>query len=395
MELRELEELLSDIESDRVERKASIADRDRIAEAICSYANDLPNHCLPGYVFVGANDDGTCANLPITETLLTTLADMCRNGNIYPFPVMNVQKHTVRECEVAIVEVFPSGDPPVRFRGRTWIRIGPRRAIATAEEERRLIEKRRAGIRPFDLHSIPSTDLGDLDQFRFQQEYLPLAVSGEILGENVRSVPEQLASLRFTTKDGVPTVLGVLVVGKDPREFLPGAYIQFLRIDGDNLDDPIKDQKEIDGLLLDVLRRVDEVLQINISTAVDVMGTATDIRRPDYPVDALRQLVRNAILHRTYEGTAAPVRINWFNDRIEIHSPGGPFGQVTRDNFGAPGVTDYRNPHLAEAMKVLGYVQRFGVGIPIARQELEKNGNPELEYIVEDAHILAIVRKTQ
>jgi ATP-dependent DNA helicase RecG len=104
-------------------------------------------------------------------------------------------------------------------------------------------------------------------------------------------------------------------------------------------------------------------------------------------------LARNAILHRTYEGTNAPVRINWFSDRIEIHSPGGPFGQVTKENFGQPGVTDYRNPHLAEAMRVLGYVQRFGLGIQIARQMLADNGNPPPEFDVEQNFILALVRR--
>ena len=118
-----------------------------------------------------------------------------------------------------------------------------------------------------------------------------------------------------------------------------------------------------------------------------------EIREPDYPIVALQQLARNGVLHRTYEGTNAPVRINWFSDRIEILSPGGPYGQVTRTNFGNPGITDYRNPHLAEAMKILGYVQRFGVGIPLARKELAKNGNPPPEFIVEDTYVLVIVRR--
>ena len=56
-------------------------------------------------------------------------------------------------------------------------------------------------------------------------------------------------------------------------------------------------------------------------------------------------------------------------------------------------MTDYRNPHLAGAMKDLGYVQRFGVGIALARKELGKNGNPPLDYAVEDSFILAIVRR--
>lgn len=69
------------------------------------------------------------------------------------------------------------------------------------------------------------------------------------------------------------------------------------------------------------------------------------------------------------------------------------FGTVTPENFGRPGLTDYRNPNLAEAMKVLGYVQRFGVGIPTAQRELEKNGNRGLEFSVEPTFVQMTVRE--
>ena len=117
-----------------------------------------------------------------------------------------------------------------------------------------------------------------------------------------------------------------------------------------------------------------------------------EVRRHDYPPAALQQIARNAVMHRTYEGTNAPVRIYWFDDRIEMHSPGGPFGQVTMENFGQAGITDYRNPHLAEAMKNLGYVQRFGMGIEIARSELKSNGNPPLEFDVQPTFVLATIK---
>jgi ATP-dependent DNA helicase RecG len=112
-----------------------------------------------------------------------------------------------------------------------------------------------------------------------------------------------------------------------------------------------------------------------------------------YPRVALQQLIRNAVMHRTYENTNAPVRVYWFDDRIEIINPGGPFGAVTRENFGRPGITDYRNPNLADAMKVMGFVQRFGIGIQTARSELKKNDNPDLEFQVEPTNVLATVRR--
>ncbi|MCL6613251.1 MAG: hypothetical protein K6U03_01305 [Firmicutes bacterium] len=102
---------------------------------------------------------------------------------------------------------------------------------------------------------------------------------------------------------------------------------------------------------------------------------------------------QNALMHRDYHGSNAPVRLTWFVDRVEIQNPGGPFGQVTRENFGRPGVTDYRNPHVAEALRNLGYVQRFGVGIQIARKVLAENGNPEPEFDVQENHVLVTVRK--
>jgi len=395
MDDRELEVLLQDLESDRVERKASAADGDKIRQAICAFANDLPNHQRPGILFIGVHDDGSCAHLAITDELLRTLADMHSDGNITPFPTMTVQKRILNGCELAVIAVEPADAPPVRYKGHVWVRVGPRRAIATPEEERRLTEKRRARDLLCDIQPIPSATLEDLDFDLFRRVYLPSTLPVDILEQNQRSPEQQLTSVRFATVEPQPqpTVLGLLVVGKDPRQFLPGAYIQFLRLDGTELTDPIKDQKEIDGPLPDSLRMLDETFQVHISVASDIVAQPIELRRPDYPVVALQQLARNAVMHRTYEGTYAPVRITWFNDRIEIQNPGGPFGQVNRQNFGQPGVTDYRNPHLAEAMKNLGYVQRFGVGIPLARKELQKNGNPPPEFIVEDAHVLAVVRR--
>lgn len=390
----ELESLFRDLESDRVERKASDTDRNKIRQAVCAFANDLPNYRKPGVIFVGVNDDGSCANLTVTDGLLLRLTDMRSDGNILPFPVLTVSKKVIEGCDVVVVVVEPSDAPPVRFNGRTWIRVGPRRASATSEEERRLNEKRRAGDLPFDLRPLPSATIEDLNREFFQQTYLPFTLAPEVLAENQRSLTQQLASVRFTTPEPelCPTVLGILVVGRDPRQFIPGHYVQFLRIDGTELGDPIKDQKEINGSLLDILRILDETLQINISVALDLTSKSLEIQQPDYPIEALRQLARNAVMHRSYEQTNAPVKVYWFNDRVEITNPGGLFGQVNRENFGQ-GATDYRNPHLAGVMKDLGYVQRFGYGIPTAKQALKKNGNPSPVFSLNDTYTSVVIRR--
>lgn len=391
----DLERLLTAGESDRVERKRELNrdTKEKIAEAICAFANDLPDHRKPGVIFVGVEDDGSCSRISVTDQLLTDISGIRDHGLIQPLPSLDVQVRKLGGCEMVVVIVHPSQAPPVRYKGRVCIRVGPRRATASGEDERRLNEKRRFHDQPFDIRPLDHVRVEDLDLSRFQREYLPHAVAPEVLEQNARDDRHKLASLKFASADGVPTVAGLLVLGIDPREVLPGAYVQFIRFEGTELDAPILDQKEIDGPLPDLLRQLDDVLKINIATVMEIGDGTTDRRHPDYPFAALQQLARNAILHRNYEGTNAPVRVYWFSDRIEIHNPGGPYGQVTRANFGRPGITDYRNPTLAEAMKTLGYIQRFGAGIAIARKELAANGNGAPEFTVEDNFVLVTIRR--
>ena len=102
-------------------------------------------------VFVGADDAGPPKGLPITDALLRQLADIKTDGNIVPPPTLTVSKHVLAGHEVAVVTVRPTDSPPVRDRGRTWIRVGPRRAVASLQDERILNEKRRLGDALRDL----------------------------------------------------------------------------------------------------------------------------------------------------------------------------------------------------------------------------------------------------
>jgi len=392
---QELKVLLNDVESPRVERKESFSDENRIRQAICAFANDLDDSRKPGVLFIGAKDDGSCARLPVTDQLLLTLADMKTDGNILPLPSMFVEKRVLSGCDMAVIIVHPSDAPPVKFKGRIWVRTGPRRSIASAQDERILNERRRHRDLPFDLHPLQHATLEDLNRRLFEEEYLPSAFAPDVLEKNERSYEEQLAACRMIqgVDQPVPTVTSCLVLGKRTRDLLPCAYIQFLRIDGTTLTDPIKDAEDIDGPIGQIISCLDQKLEAHIQTAVDLTAGPVEIRKPNYPLVALQQFARNAVMHRTYESTNAPVRITWLNDRIEIQNPGGPFGQVTKENFGKPGVVDYRNPHLAEAMKVLGYVQRFGVGIQLAQESLRKNGNPSAKFTVEDTFVHVEIKK--
>ncbi len=392
----ELLALLNDTESDRVERKESFkGDVPRKArQAVSAFANDLPGHDQTGVLFIGATDNGEPSQLGITDQLLLSLADMKTDGNILPLPVLTVEKRFFKGAEMAVVTVMPSDMPPVKYEGRIWIRTGPRRSTANAQEERILNERHRYKNLPFDIYPVHSAKISDLSRLIFEGEYLQHAFADDVLEENGRSYEQQLTSCRMivSTDDLTPTVTGLLALGKTPQDFLPGAYIQFLRLDGTELADPVIDEAEIGGSIVDLLRRTEEKLMAHNRIAVDITSRPTHQTTTPYPQVALQQILYNAVLHRTYESTNAPVRVYWFNDRVEINSPGGPYGNVTTENFGHPGVTDYRNPNIADVLKIFGFIQAFGRGIATARRAVATNGNPPLEFITNQTAVVCILR---
>ena len=393
----ELERMLDDLESDLVERKESFRGDvpKKARQAVCAFSNDLPDHNRAGVLFIGAGDAGQPSGYPVSDELLRSLAYMKTDGNILPLPVCTVEKRSLKGSEMAVVTVFPSDMPPVKYEGRIWVRTGSRRSIANEQEERILSEKRRYKNLPFDLHPVPEASLNDLSKVLFESEYLPAAFAPEILEANNRTYEERLASCRMIVSpdNPVPTLVGILALGKRPRAFFPGASVQFLRIDGEELADPVIDEENVDGPLREMLSKIGQKLSAHNRVFVDIVSSPTEKRTYDYPPPSLQQLLYNAVLHRTYEKTNTPVRIYWFNDRIEIISPGGPYGNVTRENFGRPGITDYRNPNLAEVMKVFGFVQAFGRGIAVARRALEANGSSPLEFEVDRSAVKAVVHK--
>ena len=387
----QLRALIADRESDRVELTISTKNTDKFGEAICAFANDFPNHRQPGHLIVGVGDDGTVGGLTVNDPLLRRLGELRSNVNIEPLPVMTVQKYALPEGEVAVIEVLPSDLPPVRYKGRVWIRVGPSRRGANQQEERILIEKRTAWQRTFDVRPCPGCTLDDLVPDLFRISYLPAAVDRDVIAENNRGDREQMASLRFyDLAADCPTHAGALLFARDPLRWLAGASIQFVRWGGTTMaDDPVGERR-FSGDLITVLREVEAFVSLPAQARPVTDSALRERTETDYPPVAIRELLLNAIMHRSYESNA-PVRFYWYEDRIEIQNPGGLYGMASAENF--PRQTDYRNPVMAEALATLGYVNAFGRGVIRAQDALRRNGNPEAKFTFEPSHVLATIRR--
>ena len=377
----ELQELLHSTETYRVERTTSTGDMDKFQEAICAFSNDLPNSRKNGYLIIGAHDNGTLSGLKVDDALLKKIAGIRSDGNILPLPIMSVERFEFPDGDLLVAEVSPSLLPPVRYRGRTFVRIGPRRDIATEAEERILLERRTSYMATFDAMPCLGATINDVDVNYIKQDYLPQVIDTEVLASDKRDMKEQLASIHlYDLTHDCPTNAAIILFGNNPRHFLPGFYIQYVRFAGKAIGGQVLNEKRFQGPLYRLLPE----LELFVSNAIITQRpVAISLFREkaviNYPNNALRELLMNACMHRDYQSNM-PVRLYQFDDHIEIMNAGGLYGEARPENF--PTVNDYRNPIIAEAMKEMKYVNMFNQGIRRVQEMLRENNNDEAVFDV-------------
>lgn len=381
MTLEELHKIIALDESYRIERTTSTGNMDKFQEVICAFANDLPGCRKKGYLLIGVDDDGKISGLTVDDALMKRISAIRSDGNILPLPIMNTEKVQTEQGDVLVVEVTPSFDTPVRYRGRTFVRIGPRRDIATAEEERILSERCASSLPTFDTYPCRDASIDDIDTGVIVKEYLPKAIDADVLAKDQRPLEEQLASLHlYNMQWNCPTYAALIMFGKNPKYFMPGAYIQFVRFKGNDNGGEILNERRFDGCLYKSLPLLENFIRDGIVTKRPV--SISILREKDvlnYPYKALRELMMNAVMHRDYQSNM-PTRIYQYDNHIEIMNPGGLYGQARPENF--PHVNDYRNSVVAEMMKTLNYVNMFNHGISEVQELLKENNSPVAEFNV-------------
>ena len=384
-----LRALLSGGESDRVELMTPTGNPDEFGEAVCALANDFQGSGQPGHLLVGVDRDGRPSGLTVTDGLLRQLGELRSDVRLEPSAAMTVRKHSLPGGEVAVVSVPPSDLPPVRYRGRAWIRVGPLRCPAGRQDERVLTERRAGFALPFDLQPRTGCGLDDLDFDGFPGTGHPSAAADADTRRGDRDSIGRLTRLGFFDRAaGCPTNAAAVLFARDPQRRIPGSRIEFASWPGTVAGEEPVASRTLAGNLVTVLRGIGSSGPFPPRSGVAARSFLAGLAPGGYPAVALRELLLNAVMHRSYESNA-PVRFDRFADRIEIQSPGGLYGMASPENF--PTQTDYRNPVIAEAMATLGYVNRFGRGVLRAREALHRNGNPEARFRFDRSFVLATI----
>jgi len=378
----EVQELLQSTETYRVERTISTGDMDKFQEAICAFSNDLPNSRKNGYLIIGAYDDGKLSGLKVDDALMKKIAAIRSDGNILPLPIMSVERFEFPDGDLLVAEVSPSLLPPVRYRGRTFVRIGPRRDIATEAEERILLERRTSYMATFDAMPCLGATINDIDVNYIKQDYLPQVIDTEVLASDKRDIKEQLASIHlYDLTHDCPTNAAIILFGNNPQYYLHGCYVQYVHFAGKDNGSEIINERQVKGSLSKMLPILENFVRDAVVTTRPVpISMLREKAVFNYPELALRELLMNACMHRDYQSNM-PIRLYQYEDRIEILNAGGLYGEARPENF--PTVNDYRNPIVAEAMRGLKYVNMFNRGILRVKTMLQDNGNPEPKFTVD------------
>lgn len=232
-----------------------------------------------------------------------------------------------------------------------------------------------------DIRPVAEASVDELDQAKLE-EYIVLRKKNR---PNLAATPaEQLYALVGVTKNGQVTLSAVLLFSPYPQAYFPQLGIIAASVPGtelgvlDEKGQRFIDSRRIEGTLPEMLEGALAFVRSNmrVATRIDPQtGKRTDI--PQYPMDAVREAVLNALIHRDYSihTQGMPIQITMYTDRMEISSPGGLYGRLRVDQLGKT-QPDTRNPVLVTAMEVLGETENRYSGIPRIQHAMREMGLP-------------------
>jgi ATP-dependent DNA helicase RecG len=382
------------VESARVEYKASWDPKTtgyQVLKTICAYANDLQN-LNGGYLILGVAEEGGKALLPPqglppeeVEAAQKWIRGHCNQIDPEYQPVFSPEKLGQQLVLVLWVpgsdnrpHKCPDGEGNAR---RYWVRLGSETVDAEKNGMLTNLMQMTAKI-PFDDRRAPQAVLEDLREARVR-EFLHEIRSGLLEETAAAKIYRQMRISQRVNSHEVPKNVGLLFFSDNPESWFPGARIEVVQFAGDAAGN-IMEEKTFRGPLHTQIRDTLNYLA-NISTQHIEKRTNTPETHGwvSYPMQALDEMVVNAIYHRSYEGISEPTKIYLYPDRIEVISYPGPVPGIELEHLTGerplPPVPA-RNRRIGEFLKELRLAEGRGTGIPKIYRSTRENGSPDPRF---------------
>ena len=363
-------EIISNGENSGVEFKRDILQNHQLAKELVAFSN-----LEGGMVLLGVDDDGTIAGLTrknLEEWVMTACRDKIRPGIIPAF-------QTIRDVEpgkdVAVVRVPRGGDVHSQWhenRNTYYIRVGSQSREPTPQELGRLFQQR--GMFRADLRPVSGTSIDDLDRRRLKDYFGRVRQQDVPIDDDIGGWQTLLVNTEIMAEERV-TLSGMLLFGNTPNRFLPQAGIDAAAFPGTEKDYAAKERLTLRGPMTPLMGTDGEILERglveqawefvrrNISVTATLEDGVRRVERLTYPVEAVRETVVNALIHRDYLLSNTDIELAIYRDRMEVISPGKLPNGITPERMRA-GTRATRNQLLKDVMRDYGYLEHMGMGVP-------------------------------
>ncbi len=372
--MSKLFEILKQPEGRRLEFKETLPTNADLAKTIMAFANDAGGELFIGVknnprVIVGVNES---ERIDLEEKISNIIHDSCE-----PVILPEITFFSHEDKHLIKVHIYKGSNPPYHIKNRaiaesTYIRVGSTNRQATPEIIAGL--ERQKQNRSFDselsyIKTFENLNITSFDQLFLQKTGEALS----LLGLSKLELYNEEQGTRF------PTNALVLLSDDDLRKQLfPYAKIECARFKG-VVPGNFIDQKTIDVNIAEQPEQAYQFVLRHISQgSTDYTGVYRNDRW-EYPVIAIREAIRNAVIHRDYALTGKDIKIAIFDDKIEITSPGKLPPTVDFDEMNA-GQSDIRNKILAPVFKRIGIIEQWGNGLRIIADELQNYPEIELDW---------------
>ncbi|MFZ4778450.1 MAG: ATP-binding protein, partial [Terrimicrobiaceae bacterium] len=362
--MESLESLLSRPESKTLEFKRDLSSPEKVLRTLVAFANGAG-----GILIVGVEDGSKSvvgvANPTKEEERMASLI----SDSIHPPLVPEICLLPWRRISVIAVEVFPSGLRPHYLKskgtpGGVYLRVGSTNRSADPAQVQEL------------QRSVLGQTFDELPMSELDSEAIDFRAASESFAPKRKLAKSDLKTLHLVVRHQrkeTPTVGGMLLFGKNRREFFPEATVKAAHFAGNDRTQII-DSEEIDCALPAAVEEVLRFARKNLAKATKISGSRHS-ENWAFPLVALREAIANSLVHADYALKGSPVRFAIFGNRIEIENPGLLLPGLTTTDM-QRGVSKLRNRVIGRVFHELGLIEQWGSGIQRMNQECRNSGFP-------------------
>jgi ATP-dependent DNA helicase RecG len=363
-------------ESQNIEYKSSW--RDEYLKWICGFAN-----ANGGSIFIGKGDAGNVVGVTDAKKLLEEIPNKVRDTLGI---LADVNLHTTAQGD--FIEIIVEGYPyPVNYKGQYHYRSGStKQELKGAALDKFLLQKK--GKR-WDGVPVPNIAVTDLKQETFEF-FRKRAIKSQRIEEDILTDTNGhlIENLQLKENDFLKRA-AILLFHSNPEKFVTGAYI---KIGYFETDDDLKFQDEIHGNLFEQIEKTMDLLFTKYIKAEISYEGINRVEKYEYPKDAVREALLNAIAHKDYSG-GTPIQISVYSDKIIFWNEGQLPENWTIETLLTKHPSKAYNPDIANALFRSGYIELWGRGTLKMIKECELAGLPKPVYFYDMAGFFVEFRK--